>query len=192
MYLFFDTETTGLPNNYNAPIEDLNNWPRLVQLAWVIYDENAEKKTDANFIIKPEGFTIPEQASRVHGITTEKANKEGRPLISVLEEFAGAVNDSKLLVAHNISFDEKIIGAEFLRKNINHNLFDIAKFCTMRESTDFCQIPGNFGGYKWPRLLELHIKLFGKGFEGAHDALADVNACAKCFFELIGRGAVLK
>jgi len=192
MYLFFDTETTGLPNDYNAPVEDLNNWPRLVQLAWVVYDENAEQRTGVNCIIKPEGFIIPEQASRVHGITTEKANREGRTLISVLEEFAEAVENSKLLIAHNISFDEKIIGAEFLRKNISHNLFDIARFCTMKESTDFCQIPGNFGGYKWPRLLELHIKLFGKGFEGAHDALADVNACAKCFFELIGRGAVLK
>lgn len=192
MYLFFDTETTGLPNNYNAPIEDLDNWPRLVQLAWVIYDENAEQKTGANFIIKPEGFVIPEQASRVHGITTEKAAKEGRPLISVLEEFARAVGDSKLLIAHNISFDEKIIGAEFLRKNITHNFFNTVKFCTMKESTDLCQLPGNYGDYKWPRLSELHIKLFGKDFADAHDALADVNACARCFFELIGRGIVLK
>ena len=106
MYLFFDTETTGLPNNYNAPIEDLNNWPRLVQLAWVIYDENAEQKIGANYIIQPEGFIIPEQASRVHGITTERANEEGRPLIKVLEEFAGVVGDSKLLIAHNMDFDE--------------------------------------------------------------------------------------
>lgn len=192
MYLFFDTETTGLPGNYNAPIEDLNNWPRLVQLAWVIYDENAEEKTGMNYIIKPEGFIIPEQASRVHGITTEKALKEGQPLISVLEEFARVVGDAKLLIAHNISFDEKIIGAEFLRKNISHDLFNTARFCTMKESTDFCQLPGNYGDYKWPRLAELHEKLFGANFENAHDALADVNACARCFFELIDRGVVLK
>lgn len=192
MYLFFDTETTGLPNNYNAPIENLNNWPRLVQLAWVVYDNNAEQKTGMNYIIKPEGFVIPEQASRVHGITTERAIKEGQPLIKVLEEFARVVGDSKLLIAHNMSFDEKIIGAEFLRKNINHDLFDTVRFCTMKESTDFCQLPGNFGDYKWPRLAELHAKLFGKSFEGAHDALADVNACARCFFELIERGVIQK
>ncbi len=192
MYLFFDTETTGLPNNYNAPIEDLNNWPRLVQLAWVIYDENAEQKIGANYIIQPEGFIIPEQASRVHGITTERANEEGRPLIKVLEEFAGVVGDSKLLIAHNMDFDEKIIGAEFLRKNISHDLFNTPRFCTMRESTDFCQLPGNFGDYKWPRLSELHTKLFGENFENAHDALTDVNACARCFFELIDRGVVSK
>lgn len=192
MYLFFDTETTGLPDNYNAPINDLNNWPRLVQLAWVIYDENAEEKAGENFIIKPEGFIIPKEASSVHGITTEKANEEGRPLIEILEKFANVVRDSKLLIAHNMNFDEKIMGAEFLRKNINHDLFDTVRFCTMHESTDFCQLPGNFGDYKWPRLAELHTKLFGKNFKNAHDALADVNACARCFFELINRGVILK
>ncbi len=192
MYLFFDTETTGLPKNYNAPIDDLNNWPRLVQLAWVVYDENAKEKIGKNFIIKPEGFQIPKEASSVHGITTEKANKEGQPLKEVLEEFANAVGSSKLLIAHNMNFDEKIMGAEFLRKNTNHDLFDTVRFCTMQESTDFCQLPGNFGDYKWPRLSELYTKLFGKDFENAHDALADVNACARCFFELIDRGVILK
>lgn len=190
MYLFFDTETTGLPLNYNAPIEDLNNWPRLVQLAWAVYDENAEEQTGVNCIIKPEGFLIPEEASRVHGITTEKANREGLPLAEVLKDFADAVRNAKLLVAHNISFDEKIIGAEFLRKNIAHDLFETVRFCTMKESTDFCQLPGNYGDYKWPRLSELHEKLFNKNFANAHDALADVNACARCFFELINRGVI--
>lgn len=192
MYLFFDTETTGIPKNYNAPINDLNNWPRLVQLAWVIYDENAEKKTGANFIIKPEGFEIPREAANVHGITTEKAIETGRPLIEVLKEFAAAVGGAKLLVAHNMNFDEKIVGAEFLRKNIEHDLFNTVRFCTMQEATDFCQLPGNFGGYKWPRLSELHKKLFNHNFDGAHDALADVNACARCFFELVNRGIILK
>lgn len=191
MFLFFDTETTGLPRNYNAPLSDLNNWPRLVQLAWVVYDNKEEKIAGENFIIKPEGFIIPEQASNVHGITTERALVEGEDLNQVLGQFAQAIEEAKILVAHNMSFDEKIMGAEFLRKNVQHGLFDTVRVCTKEESTDYCRLPGNYG-YKWPRLDELHIKLFGKNFEGAHDALADVEACARCFFELARRGVIGK
>lgn len=189
MYLFFDTETTGLPQNYNAPIEDLNNWPRLVQLAWSIYDKSGEKIDSSSFIIKPEGFEIPEQASSVHGITTERALKEGQKLENILQEFSQAISQAKIIVAHNMSFDEKIIGAEFLRTGVNHELFETIRVCTKEEATDYCQIPGNYG-YKWPRLSELHIKLFGEDFEGAHDALTDVEACARCFFELAKRGVI--
>jgi len=77
MYLFFDTETTGLPRNWKAPVTDLNNWPRLVQLAYLLYDENGNKITGGDYIIKPEGFTIPINASRIHGISTERAIREG-------------------------------------------------------------------------------------------------------------------
>src|ERR1700687_2923769 len=116
MYLFFDTETTGLPLNWKAPVSDLNNWPRLVQLAYLFYDRNGNKITGGDFIIKPEGFIIPKDASRIHGISTERANKEGKPLQTVLDEFQGLIDEAEYLVAHNMSFDEKIMGAEFLRK----------------------------------------------------------------------------
>lgn len=74
MYLFFDTETTGLPKNWKAPVTDLNNWPRLVQLA---YDSNGNKISGGDFIIKPEGFSIPTESSRIHGISTERALRAG-------------------------------------------------------------------------------------------------------------------
>jgi len=189
MFLFFDTETTGLPQNYNAPISDFNNWPRLVQIAWLTYDKKGKKIAGANFIIKPEGFIIPEQAANIHGITTEKALRQGVDLKNTLSNFAEAVRESKIIVAHNMSFDEKIIGAEFLRKKVLHDLFESIRVCTKEEATDYCQLPGNYG-YKWPRLSELHIKLFGEDFVDAHDALADVRACAKCFFELCKRGVI--
>ncbi|MFH1522236.1 MAG: 3'-5' exonuclease [Patescibacteria group bacterium] len=189
MYLFFDTETTGLPRNYHAPISDLDNWPRLVQLAWLTYDKNGQKINGSSFIIKPEGFIIPEEASSVHGITTDMALADGKNLEKILVKFAETVKDSKIIVAHNISFDEKIIGAEFLRKKILHDLFESIRVCTKEESTDYCQLPGNYG-YKWPRLSELHKVLFKEDFTGAHDALADVEACARCFFELCKRGVI--
>ncbi|HAM88816.1 MAG: Exonuclease RNase T and DNA polymerase III [Candidatus Falkowbacteria bacterium GW2011_GWC2_38_22] len=191
MYLFFDTETTGLPKNWQAPIHDTDNWPRMVQLAWVATDDNGEVLSGQNYIIKPEGFLIPKEASSVHGITTERALTEGIDLHNALQEFSDSLNNSEMLIAHNISFDIKIIGAEFFRKKIENSLDDIDKFCTMQTATDFCRIPhANGRGFKWPKLTELHIKLFDEGFDGAHDALADVKACARCFFELRGRGVI--
>lgn len=189
MFLFFDTETTGLPKYYNAPLEALDNWPRLVQIAWAHFDENGKKLSGENHIIKPQGFVIPQPAANVHGITTELALKKGKALKPVLKKFAAATREAQIIVAHNISFDEMIIGAELLRTKVEHELFDTVRVCTMKEATDYCQIPGNYG-YKWPRLSELHIKLFNKNFKNAHDALADVEACAKCFFKMLDLGII--
>lgn len=183
IYLFFDTETTGLPLNYNAPSSDLNNWPRLVQLAYALHREDGSEILSVNQIIKPEGFTIPTESSKVHGITTEKAIKEGVDLELALAEFVNAAQKANYLVAHNIAFDEKIMGAELLR-NGREDLFEGAtKICTMKSSTDYCKIKGPYG-YKWPTLQQLHMTLFGLGFGNAHNASADVEATVKCFFEL--------
>ena len=184
MYLFFDTETTGLPKVWGAPITDLNNWPRMIQLAWLMYDENQDLISEADYIIKPEGFIIPADASSVHGITTEKALESGVPLKAVLHEFSELIPKSETIIAHNIDFDEKIVGAEFLRLGVKSALFDKPRFCTMKTTAELCQIPGNYGNYKWPSLPELYYKLFNDDFEDAHNAAADVKACAKCFFEL--------
>lgn len=189
-YLFFDTETTGLPKNYNAPLEDLDNWPRLVQIAWAVYDTLGQLLDEVSLIVKPEGFEIPTQASNIHGISTEQALAKGLPLIEVLAKFNVIVKESKFLIAHNMSYDIKIIEAEFLRCKLEHNLHDLETICTKELATDFCAIAGNYGSYKWPRLSELHSKLFGVNFEDAHDALVDVRATAKCFWELKSRGLV--
>ena len=182
-YVFFDTETTGLPRNWKAPVTDLDNWPRLIQLGYIVYSENGDRLEDGNYIIKPEGFTIPSESSNVHGITTEKAINEGEDLKTILTKFHAILDACQEVVAHNIAFDEKIIGAEFLRNNFQ-NILDVKKkICTMTSTVDFCQIPGQFG-FKWPGLSELHIKLFGENFDNAHDAFADIEATANCFWEL--------
>jgi DNA polymerase-3 subunit epsilon len=184
MYLCFDTETTGLPKSWKAPITDLNNWPRMVQLAWLQCDAAGEVLETGNYIIKPEDFEIPVASSNIHGITTQIAIDRGLPLKEVLVKFSAALDRASFLVAHNISFDEKIIGAEFIRQGITSVLFSLKQFCTKELSTDYCKLPKSFGGYKWPTLQELHTKLFGGPFEAAHDAGRDVAACKKCFFEL--------
>ena len=118
MILFFDTETTGLPNNWNAPVSDTGNWPRMVQLAFQLYDMNRTLIRSGSFLIKPDGYSIPSDISRIHGITTERANREGKDLSLALLEFNSVVNSATLLVAHNMGFDEKIIGCEFYREKI--------------------------------------------------------------------------
>ncbi len=188
MYLIFDTETTGLPRNYNAPITDLDNWPRLVQLAWQLHDGKGKLISNNNFIIKPEGFTIPYNAEKVHGISTSRALKEGHDLVKVLESFHLDVAKTKYLVGHNIEFDINVVGSEFLRKEIRMQLLDLQALDTKDISTEFCGLPGGRNGkFKWPTLTELYNKLFGVGFQDAHDAAYDVDATAKCFFGLISQ-----
>ena len=183
MYIFFDTETTGLPKNWKAPVTDVDNWPRMVQIAWMVFDSVGNQMDEKEFIIQPEGYTIPEASSSVHGITTDRALAEGVDLKFVLDAFELQVERCTTVVAHNINFDEKVVGAEFLRKGIQSEFDQAKKLCTMKATTDFCQIEGQYG-YKWPTLSELHIKLFGEDFEDAHDALADIQATARCFWEL--------
>jgi DNA polymerase III epsilon subunit-like protein len=93
-------------------------------------------------------------------------------------------------VAHNIEFDEHIIGAELLRTKLASPFAAAQKICTMKSSAAYCRIPNGRGGYKWPNLTELYTNLFQTGFPEAHDALVDVKACADCFFELKRKGVV--
>ncbi len=183
MYIVFDTETTGLPENFNAPITDFNNWPRIVQLAWKVYDIQGNVISTHNRIVKPDGFIIPPESISIHRITNERANSEGLPLKEVLNEFINSIKHSKFLVAHNINFDNKITGCEFLRMDMHNYMNDIIHVCTMNSTVDFCRIQGGMG-LKSPTLTELHNKLFGKPFEDAHDALIDVEALGRCFFKL--------
>ena len=190
MYLFFDTETTGLPRNWRAPVSDLRNWPRMVQLAWQVYNFSGELIDERNAIIRPEGYAIPASVSRLHGITDKRAREEGEDLSTILGLFASVVGEAQLVAAHNISFDLKIVGAEFLRTKIEHQLEQKPQVCTMKSSLAYLKLPGKYGKYKNPSLTELHQKLFGAAFDDAHNALADVAACARCFFELKKRSVI--
>jgi DNA polymerase-3 subunit epsilon len=189
MYLFFDTETTGTPRNYKAPVTDLNNWPRMVQIAWILQDKNGSVLARENLIIKPVGFNIPIDASKIHGITTSRAQSDGIDLLTALTLFITHIDSSQYLIAHNISFDQKIVGAELIRSRINNPIPNKKLLCTMSNSTNYCAINGPYG-YKFPKLVELHKKLFGFGFDGAHDAFFDIDATAKCFWEMRNRGLI--
>ena len=191
MLLFIDTETTGLPKYYAT--NDIEKWPRVVQLAWSLYDCDGNRESQNSFIIYPTDFTIPMDSARIHGITTERAKTEGVSLHKVLPQFNADVERAKTVIAHNADFDLPIIRTEFLRCKLETNLMQKQTVCTMkpREIVSWCKIPKTSGyGYKWPTLTELHLQLFQEEFTGSHNAGADVEACAKCYFELRRRGVI--
>ena len=187
MFLIFDTETTGLPKNWKAPISDTSNWPRCVQIAWQLHDNFGKLVENKSFIIKPDGFDIPFESENIHGISTDLALADGVQLIKVLESFNSAISKSKFIVGHNINFDLNVIGCEFYRLNFESkiNTVDVLDTCS-EQTAELCKLSGGRGGkYKLPTLTELHEFLFNEKFKDAHNASADVEATSRCFLELI-------
>ncbi|HLS31138.1 MAG TPA: PHP domain-containing protein, partial [Flavobacteriaceae bacterium] len=189
MYLIFDTETTGLPKRWDAPVTDTDNWPRCIQIAWQLHDEMGNLIEHQDFLVKPEGFNIPFDAEQIHGISTDLAIKKGESLEMVLNQFNAALDKTKFVVGQNVDFDLKVMGAEFLRAGITGNLLELPVLDTCTEVTaQLCQLPGGRGGrFKLPTLTELHQELFDEAFDEAHNATADVEATTRCFLELVRR-----
>ena len=187
MYLIFDTETTGLPKRWDAPLSDSDNWPRCIQIAWQIHDSAGELVAQNDFLIQPEGFSIPFDSEQVHGISTALATAEGVLLSVVLEEFQAALSQVAYVVGHNVEFDANIMGAEYIRAGLENVLANkpIIDTCT-EETAQLCQLPGGRGGkFKLPTLSELYHFLFQDVFEEAHNATADVEATSRAFLELV-------
>lgn len=192
--LFIDTETTGLPLNNNLPYTDLKNWPYLVQVALIIEDDNYGILAKRNIILKPDGYTIPESATKIHGISNEIAVKNGEDRDKVISFLDLALYKSDIIIGHNVSFDLNVIKSEIIRiKGIENALFKKKKHIvidTMKMGRNICKIP-NLSFHtrlslpnKYPKLDELYYKLFNKHFNNQHDAMADVQATYDCYYEL--------
>ena len=194
MYLIFDTETTGLPKRWDAPITDTDNWPRCIQIAWQLHDDMGKIVEHQDYLIKPEGFNIPYDAERIHGISTELAQENGIYLSEVLEKFNEALSKAKFIVGQNLGFDVNIMGCEFHRLGVESPMASMPVLDTCTEVTaSLLQLPGGRGGrFKLPTLTELHQYLFNKPFAEAHNATADVEATTRCFLELIRRESFTK
>ena len=187
MYLIFDTETTGLPKRWDAPLSDGENWPRCIQIAWQIHDAKGELIRHENYLIQPDGFTIPFDSEKIHGISTALAEEQGVLLEEVLEKFHAALDAVDFVVGHNVGFDRNIMGAEYLRAGLTDVLEGkfVIDTCT-EETAQLCQLPGGRGGkFKLPTLSELYFFLFKETFKEAHNATADVEATTRAFLELL-------
>jgi DNA polymerase-3 subunit epsilon len=197
--LAFDTETTGLPENMNAPMTDSAKWPYIIQLSFILFDtEQKEILEYSDHIIKLAG-TIPISPASVsiHNITRERSEKEGIHIRAALQEFTAAMKEADLIIAHNIAFDKKLILAElsrhqlpncFVRANTYNEPEPIPEYCTMKETINLCKIANPVAKYadqyKWPRLNELHKHLFHTEPTGTHNAIADVMICLRAYVYL--------
>lgn len=191
MILFFDTETTGKAN-FKLPC-DHPSQPRVVQLGAIMTTEEGKEISSINLIIKPEVYTIPEEATAIHGISQEIASSVGLSAVRVLNIFHELTRSSATFVAHNIEFDEFVLKGEFLRHKYKSIPFksDAEYLCTMKGMMNYCKLPGGYNGeYKWPSLMEAYFTAFGQAMDGEHDAMADVRACMALHFWIVKKMAV--
>lgn len=183
--LIFDTETTGLPPRKVSPSQ-VHAWDgcRIVQIAWEMYDDAGNHVSSECYLVRPDNFQIPAEATRIHGITQEHAVAHGIPIQQVWARLLGILPRVQCLVAHNISFDDAVVQSELYRtKQVDPSTDALLslweapqKICTMKTA---CTHPGQ----KWPKLIELYRAYFGKlPDEKLHRADADVRACAAVFF----------
>lgn len=194
-YLFIDTETTGLPKDRNAAFFESENWPYIVQISIIVLDSNMNKIGEDNYILSPENYTIPQDSTKIHGITNEYAKKNGAKRKMVLEYMRLLLQTVDYVIGHNVDFDINVLRAEIYRElgyaeelfySQNYRVVD-----TMKMGMDVCKIPSTINGekYKWPTLDELYRKLFGKSFQGQHNAMNDVKATCECYCKMIGKNS---
>ncbi len=186
-YLVIDTETNGLPQSYHLPVTDVTNWPRLISAAWGLYTDEGRELSRQYLLVKPDGFRWNGIAQRIHGITQERAEREGKPLIKVLEQLQLDIHKADAWVGHNIDLDFGVVGAEFVRMgNFGPaNVWDLPTrplHCTMDASKHVTT------NREPVRLDDLYRLLMGRPLKGMHDAETDMLATVQCFFELKKRG----
>ena len=185
-YLVFDVETTNLlPKSRPHPSRS-ELYPHIVQIGWMAVDEKKQEKRKFSATIRPNGYKIPAESVKWHRITTEKAMREGKPLLGILQEFEKEVKKADYIVAHNAEFDSLMVAAECYRSGIPDFLRDREIHCTMKSSTDLCRLPGKYG-FKYPKLAELYYFLFRKdpaNKKKLHDALEDVKVTQQCWEKL--------
>lgn len=193
-YLFYDVETTGLPEKGATCPKDSSKWPRIVQIAWTNYTSSGSKVSGDSMVIKPDGYVISDEVAKIHRITQSRAEAEGKPLKEVLGKVAADIGAADVIICHNTEFDINVLNSEFHRNGYYSDFAHLSgkrSICTMKETIDFCALgPKRYGSYKFPRLEELHMKLFGEGMVDAHDAEVDTDYLAKCFFELVRIGVM--
>lgn len=182
MILFFDTETTGLPVKGGLELQ-----PHIVQLAMMLTDKTGKIISSSNFLIRQNNI-IPPDSIKIHGKTDEMCLKYGLTRKTALSMFMFFLDRAEILVAHNINFDVRMI-ENHLEREAMQDFPLIEKVCTQKIYTDKCKIPPTeamkakgMKCFKAPRLEEAYQWRFGKMFDNAHDAMADVLACKDLYF----------
>ena len=185
MELFFDTETSDM-YKFKKPYSDFTQ-PWIVQLGFILSERDSIFQ-EGNLLISAGERKISSGAEAVHCISVESTNKGGLKQDEVLKLFESLILRADILVCHNTAFDMKVVLSNAYKIYSDEALLRLTtssyQYCTMLNGTHVCKLPGRYGKYKWPKLQELHKFLFGEEFKDAHDALADVRACRRCYYEM--------
>ena len=202
--LFFDTETNGLPKDRRAIPQQVDSWPRILQIGWTLVDFQENGTLDVcdarSLIVNPGDLSWNSESAAIHGITQERVQSEGISPSQALTQFKHLMEQSHVLIAHNMAFDKSIIRAEYYRIDPSETFdwWTPYEYCTMESTKHLCKLPFANGRpgrpsdpYKLPKLVELHTYLFGcPGEYVFHDALGDVQCTIACFRELLARRLV--
>ena len=181
--LVVDTETTGLPRRNARDGPAAVRWPRLVEAAWLLLEETGDVLVEESHLIRPEGFTVPRQATAVHAIPDALAREEGEALADVLAGLMRGVDAAGLVVGHNVAFDLGVIRSELARAGMEDRSRTLPTCCTMKRGARLAGTRGPREN-RWPKLEELHVRLFAEPYTGRHRALGDARACARCYLAM--------
>lgn len=186
-FLFIDTETSGLPKNWKASYTQDKNWTHIIQIAWVVYDKNLIEVDRKNYFIENDGFKIEKSSQKIHHITTEYLQENGKPRALVMNTFHEAIKKYKpVVVGHFMEFDYHMINVEFQRLGIVNVMQNLTLFCTMKASKAYVRNPD----VELLKLNQFYFELFNKEPEDFHNALSDALNTAKIFFHLLRTGEI--
>ena len=185
--LFVDTETSGIPRDWNKPYATRGNWPHIAQLAWVVYTRAGKEVKAENHYIQPSDYDLDPASGSVHGLTLEFLQKHGESRHAVMQALhRDLTHYQPQVVAHFMQLDYHMVGVGFHRAGLTNPLLGLPTFCTMRATGPLLR----HSTQGFLRLGELHQRLFKEPQPREHDALADAYAAARCFFEMQRQGIV--
>jgi DNA polymerase-3 subunit epsilon len=185
--LFVDTETSGIPRDWSQPYSSRDNWPHIVQLAWVVCTPDGQEVKAENHYIQPNDYDMSPESGKIHGLTPEFLRANGRSRHAVMQRLhRDLLHYQPLVVAHFMQLDYHMMGVGFYRAGLKNPLPDLPTFCTMLATGPFMRYPAQ--GFL--RLGELYQRLFHEPLTREHDALVDARAAARCFFEMRRQGTI--
>ncbi len=198
-YLFVDVETTGLPERSWEDGDEDPKWTnfkafekcRMVQISMIICTQNFKNRKQKSYIIKPDGFSIPQESVKFHGITTNRANEEGVPISVAMTRFRKYISKCSTFFAHRVTFDFNVIMSELhkIRDSETKAILQSKRlYCTVINTCDIVQLPGRYGDFNYPSLSDLFYYVFGKSIKHAHDARYDTYNLYMCIKRLCRTG----
>ena len=175
-WLIFDTETTGLPPKHRLlHPETIQDWPYIVQFSFILFDTETLKTTEYDYVIKAP--YVPEESTKIHGITQSMNREQGFPFICIYDIFKLCVEQCDVIIGHNVEFDIKMLEVECMRNSMQYSI-QKPIVCTMKSTTKMCNLPN----MKWPTLNELHRSLFDTSVIHLHNSIIDVIVCMRCYY----------